>query len=377
MLGSILRLTILALGWYFIFPIVAHSATCNVTFGFANSGIEPVGGLLVDVGYENAGAAPVGDGGSVECNTLIQGGLGTFNNLSGQKVVKAGFVHVSGFSGSSLFRCTFDGEPVGSDSFGIETVDASTPDLERIVPAPAIVVSSVDCDGAGGDCQEPGDPSCPWCGDGSVNQWTEQCDEGAANDDADPEACRGDCSWADVCGDADGSGAITVTDARIVLQKAIGLAATCPRSRCDVNGSSTLTATDARAVLHASVGIPMELDCWKTVVFRFDNEASLAGLQFVVSYGETGSTFVGSGEEVFCTEAEGTLASFNNDVEAHELHVAIIAASGIATPAPVAACSFYQTEEGPTPGDFVIDVTDATTTSLGSIPEPSVSVLLD
>ncbi len=473
MFSSILRLTFLVIGWYFVFPIVAHSAVCNATFGFSDPDLEPVGGLLVDVHYANAPASPIGSGAELECTGLISGGLSSFNDLSDQKTLKAGFVHLSGFGGASLFRCAFEGEPFGSDALTIETLDASTPDLERILPVPAVVVSDLDCDGPGGGCEDPSDPSCPRCGDGAVNveaeecddgnddttdacpsecnearcgdgyhhaghedcddgeansddqadacrsncqlpscgdgvtdsnegcddgndndgdgclsdctpntcgdgfldDQEEECDEGAANDDADPEACRGDCSWSERCGDADGNGLLTVTDARIILQKAIGLPGNCAKSRCDVNASATLTATDARAVLNASVGLNVELDCWLPVVFHFDNEALVAGLQFVVSYGETGSTFVGSGDGVYCTAAEGALASFNNDVDARQLHVAIVVANGIPTPAAVAACSFYQTDQGPASEDFVVDVIDATTPSLESIPEPTVSVL--
>jgi hypothetical protein len=58
-----------------------------------------------------------------------------------------------------------------------------------------------------------------------------------------------------VCGDADGSGAVTVTDGVQVLRMAAGLSSTCTLARCDVDGSGEVTVSDAVNVLRTAAGL--------------------------------------------------------------------------------------------------------------------------
>ncbi len=60
---------------------------------------------------------------------------------------------------------------------------------------------------------------------------------------------------ATVCGDADGSGSVTVTDGVNVLRAAADLPSTCSMVVCDVDGSSTITTTDGVNVLRAAAGL--------------------------------------------------------------------------------------------------------------------------
>jgi hypothetical protein len=66
---------------------------------------------------------------------------------------------------------------------------------------------------------------------------------------------------ADLCGDADGSGSITVTDGVQTLRAAAGLASTCTLARCDVDDGGTVSVTDGVNVLRAAAGITVALDC--------------------------------------------------------------------------------------------------------------------
>lgn len=66
-----------------------------------------------------------------------------------------------------------------------------------------------------------------------------------------------------ICGDADGSGGITVTDGVNVLRAAAGLASTCnDPAPCDVNGNGAVTVTDGVNVLRAAAGLAAELQCF-------------------------------------------------------------------------------------------------------------------
>lgn len=60
---------------------------------------------------------------------------------------------------------------------------------------------------------------------------------------------------AETCGDADGSGAVTVTDGVQTLRSAAGLSSSCTAARCDVDGSGTVSVTDGVNVLRKAAGL--------------------------------------------------------------------------------------------------------------------------
>ncbi|MEO6025600.1 MAG: hypothetical protein ABIR79_01885 [Candidatus Binatia bacterium] len=63
------------------------------------------------------------------------------------------------------------------------------------------------------------------------------------------------------CGDADGSGAVTVTDGVQTLRAAAGLTTPCTLATCDINGSGAITVTDGVAVLRGAAGLPLGGTC--------------------------------------------------------------------------------------------------------------------
>ena len=63
-----------------------------------------------------------------------------------------------------------------------------------------------------------------------------------------------------VCGDADGSGTVSATDALIALNTAVG-AADCDLCLCDVDSNGAVTATDSLAILNAGIGLDVTLTC--------------------------------------------------------------------------------------------------------------------
>jgi hypothetical protein len=65
---------------------------------------------------------------------------------------------------------------------------------------------------------------------------------------------------AQVCGDADGSGTVTVTDGVQVLREAAGLSSGCGTT-CDVDGSGTVTVTDGVNVLRKAANLPITENC--------------------------------------------------------------------------------------------------------------------
>lgn len=64
-----------------------------------------------------------------------------------------------------------------------------------------------------------------------------------------------------LCGDADLSGAVTVSDGVQVLRAAAGLSSACTPQRCDVDGSGEITVTDGVHVLRTAAGLPSISAC--------------------------------------------------------------------------------------------------------------------
>jgi hypothetical protein len=65
---------------------------------------------------------------------------------------------------------------------------------------------------------------------------------------------------ADSCGDVNGDGRITASDALAALFAAVGTII-CDPCLCDTDGSGVITATDALRILQAAVGQPVALNC--------------------------------------------------------------------------------------------------------------------
>jgi hypothetical protein len=63
------------------------------------------------------------------------------------------------------------------------------------------------------------------------------------------------------CGDADGSGSVTVTDGVQTLRSAAGLSSSCTPARCDVDGSGSISVTDGVNVLRKAAGLAAPSAC--------------------------------------------------------------------------------------------------------------------
>ncbi len=70
-----------------------------------------------------------------------------------------------------------------------------------------------------------------------------------------------DRAAAQACGDADGSGAVTVTDGVQTLRTAAGLGSSCTRARCDVDGSGSVSVSDGVNVLRKAAGVAIAEAC--------------------------------------------------------------------------------------------------------------------
>jgi hypothetical protein len=67
--------------------------------------------------------------------------------------------------------------------------------------------------------------------------------------------------YAQVCGDADGSGTVSVSDGVQVLRAAAGLTSVCATAVCDLNVDGSLTLTDAVLALRLAAELPTAATC--------------------------------------------------------------------------------------------------------------------
>jgi len=131
-------------------PTTLPVESCRVVFRLADE--VTVGSLQWSTGYSGTGGSFLGEGGSVECASLIEGALAAFNDQDDMHSLESGVVRVGGFTGpANVAECSFVTAvaPVPVE-FGITNIEAATPDLVLIEPAPNVIVSSIDCGGSPG-----------------------------------------------------------------------------------------------------------------------------------------------------------------------------------------------------------------------------------
>jgi cysteine-rich repeat protein len=222
----------------------------------------------------------------------------------------------------------------------------------------------------------PNDCSKATCGDGYTSRGFEECDY---NDSSYISACTPECKIPSICGDANGNDLITATDARLVLQQAIGLDVGCPREVCDMDASGRITAADAKMDLHKAVGLNIGERCsigTGHIVFWMDDAQTFGALQFEIDYEETGGNFAGAADTVGCELLVPVLASFNDDEAEKKLGVGIISLGGIHGHIDLFRCAFEMPEDR-TGVEFHFNYIDAASPELEPIEAPLIGYRLE
>ncbi len=118
-------------------PAPAASGARTVAFELEST--SAVGALQIDIAYTGDGRF-VGDADAVACETKVPEALSSYNHITGDKLLRAAFVAVKGFSGPVRFsECKFQGNPKPAD-FTVTIKDSSSPDLGELKPPPSIKV---------------------------------------------------------------------------------------------------------------------------------------------------------------------------------------------------------------------------------------------
>jgi hypothetical protein len=119
---------------------------------------------------------------------------------------------------------------------------------------------------------------------------------------------------AQVCGDADASGAVTVTDGVQVLRQAAGLSSACTVSACDVDGNGSVTVTDGVNVLRKAAGLAITENCPGGVGGQVQNllRSSLPIFGSLTKLGSAGSASAAATIQQQCDNADG-FVTINQD----------------------------------------------------------------
>ncbi len=99
-----------------------------------------VAALQVDISYPQAAGRFAGDAGEVECETLIEGALSSYNHVAASQSLKAAYVAVAGIQGPvRIAECRFLGVP-SATALKLKVVDASSKDLKPLSPLPELKI---------------------------------------------------------------------------------------------------------------------------------------------------------------------------------------------------------------------------------------------
>ena len=274
--------------------------TCNVEFALVDA--VTLGSLQFDVDYtaapgEFVGSGPdIRNGGTLQCVSMVSGALGAFSDNDAERLLTAGIVKNSGFTGPiTLATCVFtpnEGVDLGTDDLAITVTDAKDTNVQPVQPLPAVEVSAIECtdcgngavsgaedcddgnqndgDGCSSDCQiedgwECSETGChEICGDARL-VGAEMCDDAntAANDGCSP-VCGIEAGWNcteppsvcdELCGDGFVVGTEQCDDGNTQWGQGEACATDCSLfDCCDPDGSRTVTASDALLVLLRAVG---------------------------------------------------------------------------------------------------------------------------
>jgi hypothetical protein len=144
---------------------------------------------------------------------------------------------------------------------------------------------------------------------------------------------------------------------------------------CGETPTTTLPETTTTTVPDTTTTTLALRDC--DVTFRLEDDVTAGSLQWVTAYGESGGSFVDTGENVECTSlTDQTISAINEDSEQQTLETGLISLAGIDGPINLTTCVWRGSGE-PAPEDFVVSDIEAATVDLELLPDPQIGVHVD
>lgn len=109
----------------------------------------------------------------------------------------------------------------------------------------------------------------------------------------------------EMCGDADDSGTVTVTDGVQTLRAAAGLSTSCTVGRCDVDGNGSITVSDGVNVLRAAAGLSGGvLPCAPVGRFVDNRDGTVTDTATGLQWEKKTGTFVDDSQYRECLESD-------------------------------------------------------------------------
>jgi hypothetical protein len=235
-------------------PASADSLRCPLTFYVEDERIPPVliGELEFRVAYPRPSLRFAGSGIGVECNKLIAGGTGDFDD-DDLGTLDIRLTSTTGISSliQLLATCTTvsDELPKGAD-FVVTLVRQNKLGGEAVilpVPVRFLLPETEECETLVSTTTT------------STTSTTSTTDTTLMTVTTSTTSTTLEESPAE-CGDPNADTAISATDALITLNAAVGIVA-CDPCTCDVDGSGVIAASDALILLGIAVGQTTELRC--------------------------------------------------------------------------------------------------------------------
>ena len=289
--------------------------TCNVVFSLDDS--VTVASLQFTVMYDVMVMEFVGSDGSVSCSSLTPAFGRFFDNDvvspgSSTATLESALIALDGVTGpTNVVSCDLlsDYDLTPAD-FVVDVTDASDVGLELMSPFPAVSVASVTC--------------VPSATTTSTTTTTLPVIETTTS--------------------------TTTTTTLPVIETTTSTTTTTTLPVIETTTSTTTTTLPSVETFACQVD------------FTLVDELDLGSLQFDTMYDNTSGEFVGTGNNAECTNwiTDG-MASFNDADTTRVLSTAIVSLAGIQGPAVVSTCEFVAVGYVPSPGEFYVQVTDAST----------------
>jgi hypothetical protein len=194
----------------------------------------------------------LGSGTDVRCVSCVAGATASFDDGDAGSVL-ASMEHPDGVVITPLAACALRAaQGVGLIHFSVNIIEALGSTGEALDPPPDVFIEDLACGGAPlGDCSVPAistTTSLPV----TTTTTTNPSITTTTTTTTEPPA--------ELCGDADGNGSISASDALLALRGAVGTSA-CPLARCDTDASGVVNTSDSLRILRKSVGIDESLTC--------------------------------------------------------------------------------------------------------------------
>ncbi len=165
----------------------------------------------------------------------------------------------------------------------------------------------------------------------------------------------------------------------MLLRRAVGQNLVCPDYVCDVDGSGAITATDALMILRRAVGSEVPLNCGPvtSVMFRVESGVPMVELELLVEFDASVGDFVEEAGGLLCRAIDGAVSVSATRLSRQALRIELFSPGAVlVSPSNTVRCEFAPAVSELRESDFDLTVTGASdANSVGVVPLPAVRAI--